>query len=104
MARGILTGKFASGKQVSSDNQASHNRDRVPAMIEQAEAIRDMAGRMGITMGQLALRHSITPVGVSAAIPGARTIEQLEQNVAASNGVGLSDAQMAEIADIQSAW
>ena len=104
MARGILTGKFASVQDVDSDSRANLNRDRVPGMIEKAEAIRDMAQRAGITMGQFALRHSITPVGVSAAIPGARTIEQLEQNVAASNGVGLSDTEMAEIAAIQGAW
>jgi myo-inositol catabolism protein IolS len=103
MARGILTGKFAPGQAVD-DYRASLNRDRVPAMIEKAEAIRELAQCAGLTMGQFALRHSITPVGVSAAIPGARSIEQLEQNVAASNGIGLSDAQMAEIAEIQKAW
>jgi len=31
------------------------------------------------------------PKAISAIIPGARTIEQLEENINASNGVGLPD-------------
>ena len=69
--------------------------------VRQAEAFRALVEGSEITLGQLALRYAITPAGVSAAIPGARTLEQLEQNVAASNGVGLGAAELAQIADIQ---
>lgn len=101
MARGILTGKFTPGQEVGAEHRASLNRERVPEQVRQAEAFRALVEGSEITLGQLALRYAITPAGVSAAIPGARTLEQLEQNVAASNGIGLGAAELAQIADIQ---
>ncbi|MCB0185672.1 MAG: aldo/keto reductase, partial [Caldilineaceae bacterium] len=56
------------------------------------------------TLGQFALRYAISPKAVTAAIPGARNLAQLTQNVAASNGIGLSAAELAEIAAIQAQW
>ena len=101
MARGILTGKFTPGQEVGPEHRASLNRERVPEQVRQAEAFRPLAEGKEITLGQFALRYAITPTGVSAAIPGARTLEQLEQNVAASNGFGLSAAELAAAETIQ---
>jgi len=101
MARGILTGKFRPGQEVGPDHRARLQGDRMSQQIEEAERYRSLAEGRDVTMGQMALRYSISPPAVSAAIPGARTVEQLEQNAAASNGVGLSADELAEIVLIQ---
>jgi aryl-alcohol dehydrogenase-like predicted oxidoreductase len=101
MARGILTGKFRPGQEVGPDHRARLQGALLSQQIEQAEHYRSLTEGKEVTMGQMALRYSISPPAVSAAIPGARTLEQLEQNVAASNGVGLSPDELAEIARIQ---
>lgn len=104
MCRGILTGKYASQNDVSENNRARLMRDELPALIERANRYLPLAERAGIPMSQYALRYSISPTGVSAAIPGARTIDQLEQNVAASNGIGLPPDDLQAIATIQTRW
>ena len=70
-------------------------------MIERAEHFRPLTEGKEVTLAQMALRYSISPRAVSAAIPGARTTEQLEQNVVASNGVGLSVEELADVARIR---
>ena len=56
----------------------------------------------GASCGGCRLPLHRTPV--SAAIPGARTPEQLAQNVAASNRTGLSPEDLKRIASIQREW
>lgn len=104
MMRGVLTGKFRPGEGVGGDNRAQMLGPNVGQLIERAELFKPLVAGKPLTLGQFALRYSITPKAVSAAIPGARTIEQLEQNVAASNGKGLSAEELAEIARIQASW
>ena len=104
MARGILTGKFAPGQEVDAGHRAALMGERVPDMVEKAEDFRPLAEEAGITMGQWALRYSITPAAVSAAIPGARTRQQLEQNVAASNGMGLTPEELAAVEAVRRRW
>lgn len=58
----------------------------------------------GWTLGQFALRYAITPLAVSAAIPGARNRAQLVQNVAASTGEGLSEEEQTGVAIVQARW
>ncbi len=105
MARGILTGKFEPGAPVSKAYRASMLGDKVAGYVEQAAAYQQLADRHdNVTLGQYALRYAISPKAVTAAIPGARNLEQLTQNVAASNGGGLSPEELAEIAAIQAQW
>jgi len=101
MAQGILTGKFSPGQPVPQGHRAHQAGERMAERIAQTEPFRAVAAKAGLPMATLALRYAITPAGVSAAIPGARTIKQLEQNVSASNGVGLDSALIAELEAIQ---
>ena len=101
MARGILTGKFHPGQEVGAGYRAHLERTRLPQLIERAEHFRPLTEGKEVTLAQMALRYSISPRAVSAAIPGARTTEQLEQNVVASNGVGLSVEELADVARIR---
>ena len=104
MAQGILTGKFRPGQEVAAGHRALLAGKPMPKLIERAELFRPLAEGREITLGQMALRYTISPSAVSAAIPGARTPEQLAQNVAASNGTGLSPEDLKRIASIQREW
>ena len=101
MAQGILTGKFRPSQEVAEGHRAHLAGDRMETRIQGAEQFRPYAEQQEITFGQLALRYAISPAAVSTAIPGARNIEQLTQNVAASNGYGLDEGTLVEIAEIQ---
>lgn len=104
MARGILTGKFQPGREVGKEYRASMLGDKTSAYVDQAAAFARTMPDDGWTLGQLALRYAITPKAVSAAIPGARTVEQLRQNVAASDGEGLSEEELVAVTIVQSRW
>jgi aryl-alcohol dehydrogenase-like predicted oxidoreductase len=95
MAQGILTGKFRPGKAVAPGHRANLAGQKMASLIERAEALRPLVEGSDLTLGQFALRFCLTPSAVSAMIPGARSIEQLEANVAASNGWGLDAEELA---------
>jgi len=101
MARGVLTGKFSPDQPVAKGHRALLSGDRLPEMIQQAEVYRPIAAEAGIPMGALALRYDLAHKGVSAVIPGARTLEQLQMNVSASDGPPLAQPILDQIAAIQ---
>lgn len=103
MARGVLTGKFTA-KTDTEGHRAAMLGEKLDDMIVHARQLAPIAQRHDGSFGQFALRYAVSPKAVSAAIPGARTIEQLTQNVAASNGYGLDAATLAEISAIQATW
>lgn len=103
LARGILTGKFTPGQEVSKDHRATLMRERLPVLIDRAEAFRALDGREGMLIAEIALRYALAPPAVSCIIPGARNREQLAANVQAGDGRPLSEALLREIAAIQKA-
>lgn len=104
MTRGILTGKYESVEDVDEDNRARLMGEDMSTLIDRGNRFRPLAAEKGVTMAQFALQYAITPEAVSAAIPGARNSEQLEENVGASNGTGLSPEELDAVAEIQSEW
>ena len=72
--------------------------------IAQAEDLRVIGAVYEGGMTRLALHWSLTPPAVSAIIPGARTVEQIEENVRASNGCVVSPSLRAEIERICAGW
>ncbi len=101
MAQGILTGKFRPGEPVAEGHRAHLAGAKMERLIAAAENYRSLAAEAGEPLGRFALRYAISSPAVSAVIPGARNVEQVEQNVAASNGVGLTPEQLAAVAAIQ---
>lgn len=104
LARGVLTGKFRPGQEVPSDHRATLDGDRMWENVRRAEGLRPIAGTYEGGMTRLAHHFSLMPRAISAIIPGARTLAQLEENVAASNGAGLPEAVRAEIERVRSTW
>lgn len=103
MARGILTGKFRAGEEVAEGHRARMDGG-YGERIAQAEALRSIGEAYEGGMTRLALHWSLTPPAISAIIPGARTVEQIEENVRASNGCVLSPSLRAEIERLRAGW
>jgi aryl-alcohol dehydrogenase-like predicted oxidoreductase len=104
LARGVLTGKFRPGQEVAEDHRARLDGDQMYANIEKAEALRPIGAAYPGGMTRMALHYSLTPQAISAIIPGARTLAQLEENVAASNGVGLPSSVRERIEAVRARW
>lgn len=104
MERGVLTGKFKPNQDVASEHRASLEKDRLPGMIERAETLRAIGEAYPGGMTRMALQFSLGPDAVSCIIPGARKIEQVEENVAASYGGGFSVDVRAQIDQVRQTW
>ena len=103
LARGILTGKFHVDQEVAGGHRARMDRQHLER-IRQAEDLRPLSVAHEGGMARLALHYSLAPDAISALIPGARTVAQVEDNVRASGGPGLSTELLDELARIQKAW
>jgi aryl-alcohol dehydrogenase-like predicted oxidoreductase len=104
LARGVLTGKFVPGKPIPDGHRALLDGERAQANIQRAETLRPIADKYEGGMTRMAHHFSLSSNAVSAIIPGARTIAQLEENVAASNGVGLPHAVREQIEQVRLTW
>ena len=91
LSRGVLTGKFNPGQLVADHHRASLDKDALPGRIEEAERYKSLGAEYPGGLTRLAHHFSLSHPAVSCTIPGARSIEQLEENVAASDGAGLTD-------------
>jgi aryl-alcohol dehydrogenase-like predicted oxidoreductase len=103
LARGVLTGKFRPGEEIAEGHRILLSEDRGP-MIQKAEDLRGLGEDYPGGMTRMAHHFSLTPRAVSAIIPGARTQEQLQQNVSASNGRGLPEGWRERIDQIRAGW
>jgi aryl-alcohol dehydrogenase-like predicted oxidoreductase len=86
LAGGLLTGKYGPGGTGPADSRRSSfdfppvDKPRAFACID---AMRPMAERRGVSIAQIALAWLLTRSAVSTIIIGARTLEQLRDNIAA---------------------
>jgi aryl-alcohol dehydrogenase-like predicted oxidoreductase len=103
MARGILTGKFRPDQEVAEGHRARLDGQH-SQHIAQAEDLRPLASEYEGGMTRMALHWSLTPPAISAIIPGSRTVDQIEENVRASNGCSISPGLRAEIGRIRTGW
>lgn len=104
LAGGWLTGKYRRGQAVPSDSRAGR-RDRWEDLPEQrasarlweiVDVLHEVAGDRGKTPGQVALRWVLQRRGVVAPIFGARTLEQLEENLGATGWL-LSEEEVGKL-------
>ncbi len=102
---GILSGKYNEG--IPEGSRASlHDmgwmRDRItPERIAMVRQFTELAGKLGITTAQLALAWILRRKEVSCVITGATRVDQLDENVAASESVDrLTDDVLEQIEKI----
>jgi aryl-alcohol dehydrogenase-like predicted oxidoreductase len=101
LAMGILTGKFSPDTRFGPDDfrrRWHENPEEYQVFVDdlaKVEALRPLAE--GRTMAQLALQFVIAHPAVTAAIPGAKTPEQLKDNVGVALLPRLTAEELAQI-------
>ena len=101
LAMGILTGKFSPDTRFGPDDfrrRWHENPEEYQVFLDdlaKVEALRPLAE--GRTMAQLALQFVIAHPAVTAAIPGAKTPEQLKDNVGVALLPRLTAEELAQI-------
>ena len=93
LAMGLLTGKFRAGDRIDSSDVRSNSFDWMDyfkggevskAHVAQLEAIRELLTSGGRTVGQGALCWLLGKSPSLLPVPGARTVEQIQENAAAA--------------------
>ena len=97
LAQGFLTGKYerdgdAPEDSTASDSDSWEQRYLTDENFDALDVVQDVASEVGASEAQVALAWHIHQPDVTAPIVGARTVEQLEENLKAAT-VTLSDDQ-----------
>lgn len=102
LAQGLLTGKYLNG--IPADARVNRpggdflRPDHLKEEnIERARSLNEIAARRGQSLAQLALAWVLRDPRVTSALIGASSAAQVEENVAALNGLSFTDAELAEI-------
>jgi len=86
---GILTGKYNNGipqgSRASMDNMGWMQNRITPAVIEKVRQLSEIANEIGATTAQLAIAWLLRRNDISSVITGATRLEQLDENLAASD-------------------
>ncbi len=104
LAQGILTGKYKPGSPPPAGSRAADPKQNMflsaerldDALLEKVQRLKPVAGKLSLSMAQLALAWCLRQPNVASVIIGASRASQVEDNVNAS-GVKLDDAVLAEI-------
>ncbi|MDW5377164.1 aldo/keto reductase [Halomonas sp. HP20-15] len=99
LAGGLLSGKYGRNKQAEAGSRRT-TFDFPPVDVERAydciEVMQRIAESKGVSVAQIALAWLLHQRAVTSVIVGAKRIDQLDDNIAASE-VGLSDEELAEL-------
>jgi aryl-alcohol dehydrogenase-like predicted oxidoreductase len=103
LARGLLSGKFAAGEAIPPEQQWRRPKgDQLQLRLQRIEQLRFLV-REGQTLAQASLRWLLRQPGVHCVIPGARTVEQLEDNVSAIDD-DVTDEELARVKELHAQW
>lgn len=103
LARGLLTGKFKSGEPIPAEQHWRRPRgDQLALRLSRVDQLRFLE-RPGQSLAQAALRFVVAHPAVHCAVPGARTVEQLESNVPAAEA-DLLPEELARIRQLHAEW
>ncbi|MFF2494917.1 L-glyceraldehyde 3-phosphate reductase [Agromyces sp. NPDC058064] len=100
LAQGLLTGKYLGGIPEGSRAASDGSLDRGMLSEETLERLRGLAAiaeRRGQSLAQLALAWALRDERVTSLVIGASSVAQLEENVAALDGLEFDSAELAEI-------
>jgi aryl-alcohol dehydrogenase-like predicted oxidoreductase len=103
LAQGFLTGKYERDADLPEDSTASEgdrwqNQYLIAENFDALDDVEAVAEEVGATPAQVAIAYLTHHDAVTAPIIGARTTEQLEENVRAAT-VSLSDDQFRRLAE-----
>ena len=104
LAMGLLTGKYTTQSQFPAGDVRRASRwwdyfkpDKMPALLQRLEAVRDILTSQGRTLAQGALGWILARSDRTIAIPGFKNAAQVEENVGALRFGPLTAAQMQQI-------
>ncbi|MET9121209.1 MULTISPECIES: aldo/keto reductase [unclassified Streptomyces] len=100
LAQGMLTGRFRKGRQADTHRAAlpfKHYRDE--RRLDAVERLVPLADEAGIKLTHLAMAFAVAHPGVTSAIIGPRTMEQLDDLLAGA-GIALDDEILDRIDEI----
>jgi aryl-alcohol dehydrogenase-like predicted oxidoreductase len=104
LAMGLLTGKYLADAQFPAGDvrRASRwwdyfQRDKMPALLQKLDTVRDILTSDGRTLAQGALGWLLARSERTIPIPGFKTVRQVEENVGTLRFGPLSAAQMQEV-------
>jgi aryl-alcohol dehydrogenase-like predicted oxidoreductase len=101
LASGILTGKYRVGQEPAPGTRAGDlpnlRRRLTDARLQAVERLEGWVAERGHSTGELAIAWLLAHQEVSTVIVGARSVEQVEQNVRAADWL-LSEAEREEAA------
>ena len=100
LAQGLLTDRYLDG--VPADSRASRGGSFRPELLSaanlaNARALREIARRRGQTLAQMAIAWTLRDPRVVAALIGASSVEQLDDNLAALDRLAFTPDELAEI-------
>jgi len=106
LQQGILTDRYLDG--IPAGSRASRAQFLRPDQLDEAtmtrvRALDEIAKRRGQSLAQMALSWTLRDPRVTSALPGASSVAQLEQNLAAAHGTEFSEEELAAIEDSLSA-
>ena len=97
---GFLTHKYARSAErafAPGDHRLNWSDGQIARWAEAPAVFEDVRQRAAQSAGQLALRFCLSYTGVATVIPGMLTIDQVEENVAASDMGPLPESDLREI-------
>jgi aryl-alcohol dehydrogenase-like predicted oxidoreductase len=101
LASGMLTGKYTTDTTFpDGDIRASWPREYLIMQVQCMEKLRFLAQEGRRTLAQAALRFVLDEQAVSVVIPGIKTVEQAEENLAASELPSFTAEERQAIGDL----
>jgi len=99
LAQGLLTGRYLDG---SAHDRAGargsfSNQVLTDDNVRRLRGLADIATQRGQTLAQLAIAWTLRPGGVTSALIGASSVEQLDENLAAADHLEFTDDELAAI-------
>ena len=99
----LLTGKFPPGQPIPAEQQWRRPRgDQLQLRLGRVEELRFLE-RPGQTLAEAALRFVLAQPGVHCAVPGARTVGQVEENVRAADA-DLTAEELGRVRELHARW
>lgn len=107
LEQGLLTGKYKPGQPLPAGSRAGDDQQNMwikdlvsdQRVLEHVDRLREVAGDIGCTLGQLALAWILQKPEIASCITGATNQAQVVENCKAS-GIEFSEEQLARIEDI----
>ncbi|MGJ9422370.1 L-glyceraldehyde 3-phosphate reductase [Aeromicrobium sp. CF3.5] len=102
LAQGLLTGRYLQGDPVDRAGARGSFDDGVLTTdnVRRLHGLSDLAEQRGQSLAQMAIAWTLRPGGVTSALIGASSVQQLDENLAAVQHLDFADAELAAIDDL----